>query len=39
MDSTLVEFWAMVWERNSHAIIMLNALEENGRVCAENRAC
>ena len=33
MESTLVEFWAMIWERKSHAIVMLSHLEENGRVC------
>ena len=33
MDSTVDEFWAMIWERRSHAIVMLSLLEENGRVC------
>ena len=23
------EFWAMVWEKKSHAIVMLSLLEEN----------
>ena len=29
MDSTMIEFWAMVWEKNSHAIVMLSLLKEN----------
>ena len=33
MESTMVEFWGMIWERKSHAIVMLSHLEENGRVC------
>lgn len=33
MESTMVEFWAMIWERKSHAILMLGHLEENGKVC------
>lgn len=33
MESTMVEFWAMIWERKSHAIVMLGHLEEHGRVC------
>ena len=32
MDSTMVEFWTMVWEKKSHAIVMLSLLEENGEV-------
>ena len=29
MDSTLIEFWAMVWEKKSHAVVMLSLLKEN----------
>ena len=29
MDSTMIEFWAMVWEKKSHAIVMLSLLKEN----------
>ena len=32
MDSTLIDFWTMIWEKNSHAIVMLSLLEENGMV-------
>ena len=32
MDSTVVEFWTMIWEHKSHAIVMLSLLEENGVV-------
>ncbi|XP_065917231.1 uncharacterized protein [Dysidea avara] len=31
MNSTMIDFWTMVWERRSHAIVMLNLLEENGK--------
>ena len=29
MDTTMFEFWTMVWEKNCHAIVMLSLLEEN----------
>ena len=32
MDSTLVDFWTIIWERKSHAIVMLSLLRENGMV-------
>ena len=32
MESTLVDFWTMIWEKNSHAIVMLSLLEEDGEV-------
>ena len=32
MDSTLIDFWTMIWEKNSYAIVMLSLLEENGMV-------
>ena len=32
MDSTLVDFWTMIWEKKSHAIVMLSLLGENGMV-------
>ena len=32
MESTMVDFWTMVWEKKSHAVIMLSLLEENGEV-------
>jgi len=33
MNSTVNDFWGMVWDRHSHAIVMLSLLEENGKVC------
>ena len=36
MYSTMVEFWTMVWEKKSHAIVMLSLLEENGEVSISN---
>ena len=33
MESTLVNFWTMIWEKKSHVIVMLSLLEENGEVC------
>ena len=35
MESTIQEFWNMIWQRKSHAIIMLSSLVENGRVMAK----
>ena len=32
MDSTMVDFWTMIWEKKSHAIVMLSLLEEDGEV-------
>ena len=29
MDTTMIEFWTMVWEKKCHAIVMLSLLEEN----------
>lgn len=29
MDSTMTEFWSMVWEKKCHAIVMLSLLKEN----------
>lgn len=33
MESTMVDFWTMVWEKKSHAIVMLSLLEEDEVVC------
>ena len=33
MESTSVDFWRMIWENQSHAIVMLGQLKENGEVC------
>ncbi|XP_046559064.1 tyrosine-protein phosphatase non-receptor type 7-like [Haliotis rubra] len=30
LDSTVADFWRMVWEQQSRVIIMLTAMEENG---------
>lgn len=36
MDSTIVDFWRMIWEQNSKVIIMATDLTENGvEKCAE----
>ena len=32
MESTSADFWRMVWENQSHAIVMLGQLKENGEV-------
>ena len=32
IPSTFDDFWAMVWEQNSHIIVMLTQLVERGRV-------
>ena len=35
MESTMVDFWTMVWEKKSHSVVMLSLLEEDGEVkCA-----
>lgn len=35
LDTTVRDFWRMVWERETHSVVMLTQLEENGRVKAE----
>lgn len=32
IDKTLTDFWTMVWQQNSKAIVMLTQLEEDGQV-------
>ena len=32
MESTSADFWRMIWENKSHAIVMLGQLNENGEV-------
>ena len=32
MESTMVDFWTMIWEKKSHVIIMLSLLEEDDEV-------
>ena len=32
MESTSADFWRMIWEHQSHAIVMLGQLKENGEV-------
>lgn len=32
MESTLNDFWRMIWEKQSFAIVMLGQLVENGEV-------
>ena len=32
MQSTAVDFWTMIWEKKSHAVVMLGQLKENGEV-------
>ena len=36
MDSTVVNFWSMIWEKKSHVIVMLSLLRENGLVITYN---
>ncbi|XP_065916486.1 receptor-type tyrosine-protein phosphatase alpha-like [Dysidea avara] len=31
MNSTVIDFWGMIWDKSSHAIVMLSLLEENGK--------
>ena len=33
MTSTTGDFWKMIWEQKSAAIVMLTELEEDGKVC------
>ena len=35
----MIDFWSMVWERSSHAIVMLSLLEENGKVRTAEITC
>ena len=39
MDFTMIDFWTMVWERRSHAIVMLSLLKENGKVKMSHEKC
>ena len=32
MQSTATDFWTMIWEKKSHAIVMLGQPKENGEV-------
>ena len=32
MESTSADFWRMMWENQSHAVVMLGQLKENGEV-------
>ena len=32
MESTVSDFWRMIWEKQSFAIVMLGQLVENGEV-------
>ena len=38
MESTSADFWRMIWENQSHAIVMLGQLNENGEVKIMNVA-
>ena len=38
MDSTVVNFWTMIWEKKSHVIVMLSLLRENGLVITYNKS-
>lgn len=33
METTVDEFWIMIWEQDVTTIVMLTNLEENGNVC------
>lgn len=35
MQSTATDFWTMIWEKKSHAIVMLGEPQENGEVRTE----
>ena len=39
MDSTLVDFWTMIFEKKSHVIVMLSLLEEDGAVSKKSLSC
>ena len=32
MQTTVTDFWTMIWENKSHTIVMLGQLEENEEV-------
>ena len=32
LENTIEDFWEMIWEYKSHAIVMLTPLEENEKV-------
>ena len=32
MENTIEDFWEMIWEYKSHAIVMLTPLKENEKV-------
>jgi len=32
MESTVADFWHMIWEKKCYAIVMLGQLQENNKV-------